>query len=223
MTTNTNPIKSLKYEIINNWDGGFVSEISLEYGDRPIDGEATFEFVAPFQITEIYGAEIVSQDGNHYVIKDNWWNADETAPKTYSFAFKAEGNSTETPSNFVYNNFALENGETQSITQPTIGTPITQPTIETPITQPLNNSNPEGSGQFKYGEALQKSYLFYETQRSGDLANDNRIDYRSDTGLNDGKDVGKDLSGGYYDAGDHMKFGLPMAYSMSMLAWGVEE
>ncbi|MGL5804601.1 MAG: glycoside hydrolase family 9 protein, partial [Xenococcaceae cyanobacterium] len=46
---------------------------------------------------------------------------------------------------------------------------------------------------------------------------------RSDTGLNDGKDVGKDLSGGYYDAGDHMKFGLPMAYSMSMLAWGVEE
>lgn len=27
--------------------------------------------------------------------------------------------------------------------------------------------------------------------------------------------------GGYYDAGDHVKFGLPMAYSLTMLAWSV--
>lgn len=32
-----------------------------------------------------------------------------------------------------------------------------------------------------------------------------------------------DLVGGYYDAGDHVKFGLPMAYSVTMLAWGVIE
>lgn len=29
--------------------------------------------------------------------------------------------------------------------------------------------------------------------------------------------------GGYYDAGDHVKFGLPMAYSVTMLAWGAIE
>jgi hypothetical protein len=28
------------------------------------------------------------------------------------------------------------------------------------------------------------------------------------------------LVGGYYDAGDHVKFGLPMAYTVTMLAWG---
>ncbi|GAB4842798.1 hypothetical protein Ancab_012776 [Ancistrocladus abbreviatus] len=28
-----------------------------------------------------------------------------------------------------------------------------------------------------------------------------------------------DLVGGYYDAGDHVKFGLPMAFSVTMLAW----
>lgn len=32
-----------------------------------------------------------------------------------------------------------------------------------------------------------------------------------------------DLTGGYYDAGDNMKFGLPMAYSMTMLAWSINE
>ena len=29
-----------------------------------------------------------------------------------------------------------------------------------------------------------------------------------------------DLSGGYYDAGDTIKFGFPLAYSMTVLAWG---
>ena len=26
--------------------------------------------------------------------------------------------------------------------------------------------------------------------------------------------------GGYYDAGDHVKFGLPMAFTVTMLSWG---
>ena len=34
----------------------------------------------------------------------------------------------------------------------------------------------------------------------------------------DGKDV--DLSGGYYDAGDTIKFGFPLAFTMTTLAWG---
>lgn len=28
------------------------------------------------------------------------------------------------------------------------------------------------------------------------------------------------LVGGYYDAGDHVKFGLPMAFAVTMLSWG---
>ena len=32
-----------------------------------------------------------------------------------------------------------------------------------------------------------------------------------------------DLVGGYYDAGDNVKFGLPMAFTITMLSWGVVE
>ena len=38
--------------------------------------------------------------------------------------------------------------------------------------------------------------------------------------MNDKGNNGEDLTGGYYDAGDFVKFGFPMAESMTMLAWG---
>ena len=74
---------------------------------------------------------------------------------------------------------------------------------------------------FNYVEALQKSLFFYEAQRSGDLPASNRINWRGDSGMTDGSDVSRDLTGGWYDAGDHVKFGLPMAASATMLAWGI--
>lgn len=74
-----------------------------------------------------------------------------------------------------------------------------------------------------YGEALQKSIYFYEAQQAGILPSWNRVEWRGDATLNDGSDVGLDLSGGWYDAGDHVKFGFPMAASATMLAWGVVE
>ena len=46
---------------------------------------------------------------------------------------------------------------------------------------------------------LQLSILFYETQRSGKLPADNRIPWRGDSALEDGSDVGVDLTGGWYD------------------------
>ena len=81
----------------------------------------------------------------------------------------------------------------------------------------------EGTGDFNYGEALQKSLLFYELQRSGDLPEQVRCNWRGDSALNDGSDAGLDLTGGWYDAGDNVKFNLPMAYSAAMLAWSYYE
>ena len=81
----------------------------------------------------------------------------------------------------------------------------------------------QAATNYNYGEALQKAIMFYEFQRSGDLPADIRNNWRGDSGLSDGSDVGLDLTGGWYDAGDHVKFNLPMAYTASMLAWSVYE
>ena len=81
----------------------------------------------------------------------------------------------------------------------------------------------EGTGDYNYGEALQKSLLFYELQRSGKLPEQTRCNWRGDSGLTDGSDNNIDLTGGWYDAGDNVKFNLPMAYSAAMLSWSVYE
>lgn len=81
----------------------------------------------------------------------------------------------------------------------------------------------EGTGKYNYGEALQKSLLFYELQRSGDLPENTRCNWRGDSALEDGKDAGLDLTGGWFDAGDNVKFNLPMAYSSAMLGWSLLE
>ena len=41
--------------------------------------------------------------------------------------------------------------------------------------------------------------------------------------MSDGNDVGAGLSGGMYDVGDHIKFGLPMAFTATLFPWSVLE
>jgi endoglucanase len=76
-----------------------------------------------------------------------------------------------------------------------------------------------------YADALRKSLLFFRAQRSGNLSDTaNPILWRSaPCFLTDGADVGVDLSRGYFDAGDYVKYGQPAANTISILAWaGVE-
>ncbi|CAL5428298.1 unnamed protein product [Camellia sinensis] len=72
-----------------------------------------------------------------------------------------------------------------------------------------------------YADALRKSILFFEGQRSGKLPPNQRVRWRRDSALHDGATAGVDLSGGYYDAGDNIKFGFPMAFTATLLSWSV--
>lgn len=73
------------------------------------------------------------------------------------------------------------------------------------------------AADYDYAKALQMSLYFYECQQAGHLPEWNRVEWRGDATVND------DVDGGWYDAGDHVKFNLPMSYSACMLAWGLYE
>nr|AGP76413.1 endo-beta-1,4-glucanase 2 [Microtermes pallidus] len=74
---------------------------------------------------------------------------------------------------------------------------------------------------YDYKNGLSNTLLFYAAQRSGKLPDDHKVTWRKDSALNDQGQNGQDLTGGYYDAGDFVKFGFPMAYTATVLAWGL--
>ena len=86
-----------------------------------------------------------------------------------------------------------------------------------PEPRPVPPPPPVAGEKYNLGEALQLAILFLEAQRSGPLPATNRITWRSASGLGDRTEDGKDLTGGWYDAGDHIKLGVPMAYAATIM------
>ncbi|MDE5945891.1 MAG: glycoside hydrolase family 9 protein [Oscillospiraceae bacterium] len=78
------------------------------------------------------------------------------------------------------------------------------------------NANAADS-KYNYAEALQKSMFFYQVQQAGKLPDWNQVSWRADSVENDVVD------GGWFDAGDHLKFSLTNAYTASVMAWGIIE
>uniref|UniRef100_A0A0D9W5D8 Endoglucanase n=1 Tax=Leersia perrieri TaxID=77586 RepID=A0A0D9W5D8_9ORYZ len=85
------------------------------------------------------------------------------------------------------------------------------------------SSHVAAAGHPNYADALAKSILFFQGQRSGRLPPDQAVKWRSNSGLSDGSAANVDLTGGYYDGGDNVKFGFPMAFTTTMLSWGILE
>ncbi|XP_078437450.1 endoglucanase 9-like [Wolffia australiana] len=77
-----------------------------------------------------------------------------------------------------------------------------------------------------YTVALHKALMFFNAQRSGPIPKHNNVSWRGNSGMKDGvSDVGfhRNLVGGFYDAGDAIKFNFPMSFAMTMLSWSVIE
>ena len=64
-----------------------------------------------------------------------------------------------------------------------------------------------------------RSYFF---EILGKLPNWHEVTWRKDSCLNDGIKFGSDLSGGFFDAGDYMKFTFPLSFTMNVLSWSLE-
>jgi|GEM_PF-1259520 len=85
-------------------------------------------------------------------------------------------------------------------------------TVEPPIEPPVTVTS-------KYHDVLGLSLKFYEAQRA--VGPFPTVTWRKPASTTDGADVGVDLNGGWFDAGDHVKFNLPMSYSVGMLNWSM--
>ncbi|KAL0351776.1 UNVERIFIED_CONTAM: Endoglucanase 10 [Sesamum calycinum] len=85
-----------------------------------------------------------------------------------------------------------------------------------------DGSGTPGKPVKKYADALTLAMQFFDVQKSGKLEQ-NQIEWRGDSGLQDGSEAKLDLSKGMYDAGDHMKFGFPMAFTATVLSWAILE
>ncbi|MDR0918960.1 MAG: glycoside hydrolase family 9 protein [Oscillospiraceae bacterium] len=95
----------------------------------------------------------------------------------------------------------------------TASIPVMSPQVATAATNYVN-----------YAEALQKSLYLYDANMCGTGVDENSgLEWRTDCHVGDatynynGKIL--DLSGGFHDAGDHVKFGLPEAYSLFTLGF----
>ncbi|KAF9188608.1 hypothetical protein BGZ51_000471 [Haplosporangium sp. Z 767] len=126
---------------------------------------------------------------------------------------------------FTTGTFAQDNSTTATPTatvRPTLPVSKTWPTASAPTypDQPRDTQESPSFPDPEYAKLLDYTLLFYEAQRSGKLPPDQRITWRNDSAMNDGRDVGLDLSGGYYDAGDYLKFIFPLTFALSETCWG---
>ena len=69
-----------------------------------------------------------------------------------------------------------------------------------------------------YAKLLQYSMYFYDGNMCGDtVGTDSAFDWR------DNCHTGDEVTGGFHDAGDHVKFGMPAGYSAATLGFGYYE
>ncbi|KAK3871811.1 hypothetical protein Pcinc_023060 [Petrolisthes cinctipes] len=189
--------------ISNQWQGNYQADFT-DNAPVAVNGlSLEFTFHAAVDSVDFYQGTSTQIDDTTFLLEDTTTNVG--AGEQISFQFQVHYSGLNTP---------LVVGEVMN------GVSLCDAFFTTPA--PLSNPCDEtGMTPYDYSQVLCMSYVFFEAQRSGPLPMDQRVTWRGDSALDDGSDVGEDLTGGYYDAGDHVKFGFPMAFTATMLAWGL--
>ncbi|XP_064612033.1 endoglucanase E-4-like [Liolophura sinensis] len=205
-----------KIAVVNSWPGGFQGSFCVHANHAYHGWKALVIFSSAVENIETNGADILSlnTDKTEYVLrgKERDPNIARGQCVTVNFTATIAHGSTPTGTVTWLDKFDSTAKETLEVTQ--------SQGKDAPA-----DATPHGHGstheKYDYGDVLGKSILFYEAQRSGKLPPNNRVSWRGDSALKDGSDVGHDLTGGWYDAGDFVKFGLPMASTTTLLLWSL--
>ncbi|KAI9286074.1 Six-hairpin glycosidase-like protein [Umbelopsis sp. AD052] len=114
---------------------------------------------------------------------------------------------------------SLTGNEAPPLDKPVAGDPIiTQTGAPAPTASPYYQApHPPYNN---YYEGIHKAYLWFEIQRSGPIPTQ-RLAWRSDSCKSCTGENGADLSGAWYEAANTMKWGLPLAWTVTQLAYNV--
>jgi len=192
-------------QINEHWDGGFKGEPCVQITKSMTTWKAHLQFSIDVTDIEVWNADKTRLSGKDFLLSNNWQHLDAGSQLCFTFVARTSG--SQVPQCYIYIEGMdapqgnLGGGSSGGSTGGSTG-----------------GGSTGGSGSSKkkdYGVALGKSILFYEAQRSGKLPSPNPVPWRGDSALGDC------VTGGWYDAGDHVKFGLPMASSAHLLAWSL--
>ncbi len=210
---------TIAFKVNNDWHEALQADFSLTNNSSSIIKDWGLEFDLPGNIASIWNATVVSHDKTRFTINAaNFdWNKDIAPGATVRFGLILQPGALHQPSL----NISLIGNKTKVTPAPVAQQPAAVNPAPIISATPFPTATPyQPMKSFDYADALKKSLLFYAAQRSGKLPNDGKVPWRGDSALSDGADVGVDLTGGYYDAGDNMKFALPLCSTLTMLAWG---
>jgi len=193
-----------------SWDGGFCKNVKVKNNTSyDIDWEVTFDIDG--EVYDFWNANL-TQDKETLRAKASGvdWNNIVKANSEVEFGYCAKvvaSDSSESSDNSSNDSSNQESASDDSNSNST--------------SNPDSSPTPNPDFKAEYSKVLPLALKFYEAQRAaGPFPT---VTWRKPAALDDGKDVGRDLSGGWFDAGDHVKFNLPMSYSASMLNWGILE
>ena len=94
---------SVSYGVASSWDSGLTGNMTIQNtGGEAINGW-TLEFTYAGDIQSIWGAEILSRDGDKYVITNLGWNSSIAPGAELSFGFTAAANAEDRPMDVVLN------------------------------------------------------------------------------------------------------------------------
>ncbi|WP_219929656.1 cellulase family glycosylhydrolase [Teichococcus aestuarii] len=102
---------TLTYSVSNQWSGGFIGNLAVQGGAGGLNGW-TIAFDAGFEITNLWGAEIVSHVGTRYVLRSLSWNAVVPPDGTVSLGFQAAGSAASLPQGLSLNGMPTTGGDT---------------------------------------------------------------------------------------------------------------
>ncbi|EFX80604.1 endoglucanase-1,4-beta-glucanase [Daphnia pulex] len=216
--------------VTSSWPGGHTTALLIPIKTPITNWTMIISFSSALTSLQVWSAASTSTNNIQFQLTNLSYNGVYSAGAILSGVgfnayFNSSANPVPTVSSILFNGVNICSTVVSSSTTSKPVTTTTARLLSTATTAKPMATTTSSTGlptKYNYREVITKSLLFYYAQRSGRLpVNDNPIAYRSDSALKDVGQNAEDLTGGYYDAGDHLKLGFPLASAMTIAAWSI--